>query len=87
MIVEKERKEESQTKKRKKNLKQVNDYDGLWEKTEVVEKVTTFLIEKRQKISFDSSAVFPLKDCCVKVPYIFFYNPIWRRDETCYSTC
>ena len=78
MIVEKERKEESQTEERKKkNLKQLNDYDGLWEKTEVLEKFTTFSIEKRQKISFHSSVVFPSKDCWVKIPYIF-YNPIWR---------
>ena len=68
----------SDRRKKKKNLKQLNDYDGLWEKTEVVEKVTTFSIEKRQKISFDSSVVFPSKDCWVKIPYIFFYNPIWR---------
>ena len=36
-------------KKDKKILKQLNDFDGLWEETEVDEKVTTFSIEKGKK--------------------------------------
>ena len=41
-IVENWRKEKSQTEETEKLLKQLNEYGGVWEETEVVEKVAAF---------------------------------------------
>ena len=43
---EKERKEKFQAEEREKLLKQLNEYDGLWEDAEIEEKVAAFSTEK-----------------------------------------
>ena len=48
-MEEKERKEKSQAEERKKLLKQLNGYGGLWEEAEVEKKVATFSTEKDKK--------------------------------------
>ena len=60
-IEEKERKEKSQAKEKKKFLKQLNKYGGLWKEPELEEKVAALSMEKDKKSALKVQLCFRQK--------------------------